>query len=57
MTDDEMLRELLYEANLETLRDPVEKFVRSLGDYKKLNGALTKKQSQALKKVYDEVFQ
>ena len=56
MTGDEMLRELLYEANLETLTDSVEEFVRELDNYRKLNGGLTAKQSMVLRKIYGEVF-
>ena len=55
-TPEEMLKDLVYEADIETLRESTARFVRSLDADKKRRGFLTGDQISALKKVYNEVF-
>lgn len=55
-TVDEMLTDLVYEVDLETLRESTARFVRGLAEDKKRRGFLTPDQITALKKTYNEVF-
>lgn len=57
MTNEEMLRDLVYEIDLETIRNhKTVSFIKSLAGQFKQKGFLTEDQESALKKVHKEHF-
>lgn len=53
---DSMLKDLMYELDLETLWPGQSTIVLSLKNYNSENGFLTPKQTELLQKIHREVF-